>query len=198
MKKIIMAVLAITAGSVHAADFTGLQAFRAADIEATAERHNAQPPTPAKSETGAVGMKGLSEAKAVEQIPTSLYIEGAYGGVKAHLRLDIRPGAAPRKPAVAEVTVSGHGVQIGEVPQLAVTSIKVYEMGTGRLAAAFSNPRPENNFFSCEKRFHVFRLEIPRENLDLAGQYTFVAALSVNGSLAWDVRSEFGKIEIRN
>ena len=197
MKIILMVVLAITAGSAQAAEFSGLQAFKAADIAAAAERYIAAAPAPAKAVTGAEPLKGLSEAKAVEQIPTSMYIEGAYGGVKANLRLDMRPGAAPSKPAVAEVTVSGHGVPIGEPPQIAVASIKVYERGTGRLAAAFSSPRPENNFFSCEKRFHVFRLEIPRENLDPAGQYTFVAALSVNGSPAWDVRSEFGKMEIR-
>ncbi len=127
------------------------------------------------------------------KIPTSISANGASAGVESSLWVNLMPGA-PRPNAIASLTVKGTGFG-DRPPKFAVKSIAVYEKGTNRLVATIKDPKLVDSKTIWGEKSQTYRLEIPKKDLDLAKQYTFVVDAGINGAAPQKVRSEFVKVD---
>lgn len=129
---------------------------------------------------------GIDAAK----IPTNISANMASANVEARLWVNLMPSRTPRPNAIATVSISGVGFADAP-PKFSVKSIKVYEKGTNRLVATINNPKLVDSEVRRGMKTQNYRLEVPKKNLDLGKQYTFVADTGINGSKAQPVRSEY-------
>lgn len=140
-----------------------------------------------------IAKKGGAPAKVdVAKIPTSIAANGASASVGASFWVNLMPGA-PRPNAIAAVKISGTGFADAP-PKFAVKSIAVYEKGTNKLVATIKNPKLVDSETVWGQKTQTYRLEVPKKDLDLNKQYTFVAETGINGSKAEPVRSPYVKI----
>jgi hypothetical protein len=128
----------------------------------------------------------------VAKLPTSIAANGASANVGASFWVNLMPGA-PRPNAIAAVKIQGTGFADAP-PKFAVKSIAVYEKGTNKLVATIKNPKVIDSETVWGQKTQTYRLEVPKKDLDLNKQYTFVAETGINGSKAQPVRSEYVKI----
>lgn len=126
------------------------------------------------------------------KIPTNIAANGASASVSASFWVNLMPGA-PRPNAIAAVKISGTGFADAP-PKFAVKSIAVYEKGTNKLVATIKNPKVVDSETVWGQKTQTYRLEVPKKDLDLSKQYTFVAETGINGSKSQPVRSEYVKI----
>jgi hypothetical protein len=128
----------------------------------------------------------------VAKIPTSIAANQASANVSASFWVNLMPGA-PRPNAIAAVKIQGTGFADAP-PKFAVKSIAVYEKGTHKLVATIKNPKLVDSETVWGQKTQTYRLEVPKKDLDLNKQYTFVAETGINGSKAQQVRSDYVKI----
>ena len=128
----------------------------------------------------------------VPKIPTSIAANQASANVSASFWVNLMPGA-PRPNAIAAVKIQGTGFADAP-PRFAVKSIAVYEKGTNKLVATIKNPKLVDSETVWGQKTQTYRLEVPKKDLDLNKQYTFVAETGINGSKAQQVRSDYVKI----
>ncbi len=126
------------------------------------------------------------------KIPTNISANGASASVGSTFWVNEMPGS-PRPNAIASVDVKGTGFADAP-PRFAVKSIAVYEKGTNKLVATIKNPKLVDSETVWGQKTQTYRVEVPKKNLDLKKQYTFVAETGINGSKAEAVRSPYVKI----
>lgn len=128
-------------------------------------------------------------------IPTSIAGPNADARVDSSLWIDLMPGPGPRPNAIASVTIAGVGFNDAP-PKFKVGKIEVYEKGSDKLVATINNPKAQSSgLHGRGEQRDEFRVEIPKDKLDLQKRYTFVASVGINGAAQQKVRSEYVPVD---
>jgi hypothetical protein len=141
-----------------------------------------------------IAKKSVPSTPNVSKIPTSIAANMASANVSASMWENAMPGA-PRPNAHAQVSVSGTGFADAP-PKFTVKSIAVYEKGTNKLVATINNPKLDTTATNRGMKTQTYRLDVPKKNLDVHKQYTFVVNTGINGSTPAKVRSEYVSISV--
>jgi hypothetical protein len=80
-------------------------------------------------------------------------------------------------------------------PTFKVKTIEVYEKGTHRKVATLANPKLQEQDTNWGQKTQTYRIEVPKKNLDLKKEYTFVVTTGINGSKPQQVRSAYVPIK---
>jgi hypothetical protein len=146
--------------------------------------------------TMGIAKKGGGASKVdAAKIPMSISANMASASVESSFWVNLMPGrGSPRPNAIAKVSVSGTGFADAP-PKFTVKSISVYEKGTNKLVATVNNPRLVDSEIRRGTKTQNYRLEVPKKDLDMGKQYTFVVNTGINGSSPARVRSEYVAID---
>ena len=170
-----------------------LQGVGAAEVTAMASAADIRVPAARESSEAEKSLPSSGDAAAIQQIPTSVFAEGANAELKASIKMNMKPGASPNAAAIVEVK----GIGLGDLPpNYSVKSIAVYEADTWRLVAAAEKPKLVDNIYSWGKRIQTYSLEILKKDLNPVKNYVFVAEVGINGSYYWPVRSGFTAVQV--
>ena len=170
-----------------------LQGVGAAGVTAMTQAADIRVPAAPESSGVWKSLPSGGDAGGIQQIPTSIFAEGANAELRASLRKNMKPGASPNADAIVEV----RGIGYGDIPpDYSVKSIAVYDGDTGRLVAAAENPKLVSNSFSWGKRMQTYSLVILKKDLDPAKNYVFAAEVAINGSYYWPVRSGLTAVQV--
>ena len=141
-----------------------------------------------------IARKSVATTPGIARIPTSIAANGASANVKGSMYENAMPGM-PRPNAHANVQVFGTGFA-DATPKFTVKSISVYEKGTNRLVATVNNPKLDSASTQWGQKTQLYRFDVPKKDLDLHKQYTFVVNAGINGSKPEKVRSDYVSVAV--
>jgi hypothetical protein len=143
---------------------------------------------------GIAHRSGPAPRENVSKIPTSTAANMASANVSASIYENAMPGS-PHPNAHATINVSGTGFADAP-PKFAVKSISVYEKGTNKLVATIENPKVQGSSIQWGQKTQTYKLDVPKKDLDVHKQYTFVVNTGINGSKPEKVRSEYVSVMV--
>jgi hypothetical protein len=140
-----------------------------------------------------IAKKSVATTPGISKIPTSIAANMASANVSASIYINAMPGM-PHPNAHATINVSGTGFADAP-PKFAVKSISVYEKGTNKLVATIENPKVQGSSIQWGQKTQTYKLDVPKKDLDVHKQYTFVVNTGINGSKPEKVRSEYVSVK---
>jgi hypothetical protein len=128
----------------------------------------------------------------IDAIPTSITGPNGNAALEGSLFVNLMPGpGSGSRNAIASIDLSGNGFD-DTIPKYKVSKLQVFEQGTNTLVATVEKPKPtDQGIRDVFTGFEKYRVEIPKEKLDITKKYTVVAQVSINGSPLQSVRTDY-------